>query len=93
MFLGPHADVQVHVFSVGCPGIDRMLRFRDRLRADEQDGERYAAAKRALAARTWRYAQHYADAKSDVVEESLRGHGRERRREGLPWSTSARTQG
>jgi GrpB-like predicted nucleotidyltransferase (UPF0157 family) len=71
MFLGPHADVQVHVFSAGCPEIDRMLRFRDRLRADEQDRERYAAAKRALAARKWRYVQHYADAKGDVVEDIL----------------------
>jgi GrpB-like predicted nucleotidyltransferase (UPF0157 family) len=39
-----------------------MLRFRDRLRASAADRERYAAAKRELAARRWRYTQQYADA-------------------------------
>ena len=44
-------DVNLHVFSAGCPEIERMLRFRDRLRSNAADRERYAAAKRELAAR------------------------------------------
>jgi ribosomal-protein-alanine N-acetyltransferase len=48
-----------------------MTRFRDRLRADRADRERYAAAKRELAGRRWRYVQEYADAKDDVVAEII----------------------
>ncbi len=47
------------------------LRFRDRLRADHADRERYAAAKRELAARDWKFVQQYADAKTEVVHEIL----------------------
>ena len=50
---------------------ERMARFRDRLRADAADRERYAAKKRELAAREWEYVQDYADAKADVVEDIL----------------------
>src|SRR5690242_1152937 len=63
------AGVNLHVFTVGSPELTRMTRFRDRLRADRADRERYAAAKRALADRRWRYLQDYADAKSEVVGE------------------------
>jgi GrpB-like predicted nucleotidyltransferase (UPF0157 family) len=49
-----------------------MLRFRDLLRADPDARERYAATKRALAARPWRYTQEYADAKGEIVEAILR---------------------
>ncbi len=44
-----------------------MIRFRDWLRTNDADRERYAATRRELGARTWRYVQHYADAKGDVV--------------------------
>lgn len=63
--------LNLHVFSAGCPEIERMLLFRDRLRADEADRELYARAKRGLAERTWTYVQNYADAKSQVVEEII----------------------
>lgn len=62
---------QLHVFSVECEEIDRMLAFRDRLRGHEDDRRRYEEAKRALAARTWKHMQHYADAKSGIVREIL----------------------
>jgi GrpB-like predicted nucleotidyltransferase (UPF0157 family) len=68
---GPDTPANLHVFSAGCEEIDRVLRFRDRLRTDDADRELYAAAKRELADRTWTYVQHYADAKSAVVEEIL----------------------
>jgi GrpB-like predicted nucleotidyltransferase (UPF0157 family) len=71
MFNGPDTDINLHVFGVGCAEIDRMLAFRDHLRAHAADRERYAAAKRELAARRWRHVQDYADAKSDVVREIL----------------------
>jgi GrpB-like predicted nucleotidyltransferase (UPF0157 family) len=63
--------VNLHVFSAGCPEIDRMLLFRDCLRADPAERDRYAAVKRELAARRWRHVQNYADAKTAVVEEIL----------------------
>jgi GrpB-like predicted nucleotidyltransferase (UPF0157 family)/SAM-dependent methyltransferase len=73
MLKGPDTDVNLHVFSPGSAEVDRMVRFRDRLRADAADRERYAASKRALASRTWAYVQHYADAKSGIVEDILAG--------------------
>jgi GrpB-like predicted nucleotidyltransferase (UPF0157 family) len=69
MLEGADADVNVHVFSTGCPEIDRMLLFRDRLRADSVERERYAAVKRELASQRWHHMQHYADAKTAVVNE------------------------
>lgn len=71
LFKGPDTDVNVHVFSERCAEIGRMLAFRDHLRRDPEDRELYLRTKRELAARTWRYVQHYADAKTRVVEEIL----------------------
>jgi GrpB-like predicted nucleotidyltransferase (UPF0157 family) len=71
MFKGPDTNVNLHVFSAGCDEVDRMLLFRDRLRANTEDRDLYAAAKRELAAREWKYVQQYADAKSVVVQEIL----------------------
>jgi GrpB-like predicted nucleotidyltransferase (UPF0157 family) len=61
----------VHVFTGGSDEVDRMLRFRDRLRTDAGDRELYARTKRALADQQWRHVQHYAQAKSEVVEQIL----------------------
>jgi len=71
MFEGRDPAAHVHVFTAGDPEIRRMVAFRDRLRSDAGDRERYAAAKRRLAARRWRHVQHYADAKSGVIEQIL----------------------
>ena len=73
LFKGPDTNVNVHVFSQGCEEIERMLRFRDRLRANAADRNRYAAEKRRLAAREWTYVQNYADAKAGIVASILRG--------------------
>ena len=64
-------DVNLHVFSEGCREIEKMLLFRDWVRAHPEDRDRYAAEKRRLGAQNWKYVQHYADAKSTVVEEIL----------------------
>lgn len=61
----------LHVFSEGCEEIERMTRFRDWLREHEADRRLYETTKRELAKRTWRHVQHYADAKSEVVERIL----------------------
>lgn len=68
---GPDTDVNLHVFSAGSREVERMLLFRDRLRAVDEDRERYVAAKRALAERRWEHTQQYADAKTPVVEEII----------------------
>jgi GrpB-like predicted nucleotidyltransferase (UPF0157 family) len=65
---GPDTDVNVHVFSAGSVEIERMVGFRDWLRTHDDDRELYERTKRELAARTWRHVQHYADAKTAVVE-------------------------
>jgi GrpB-like predicted nucleotidyltransferase (UPF0157 family)/uncharacterized cupin superfamily protein len=65
----PDMGANVHIFSEGCVEIDRMLAFRDRLRANEADRELYERAKRELAAREWTYVQDYANAKTEVVRE------------------------
>jgi GrpB-like predicted nucleotidyltransferase (UPF0157 family) len=71
MLKGTEPAVNLHVFTVGSLEVERMLLFRDRLRAVPRDRERYAAAKRALSQREWAYVQHYADSKTDVIEEIL----------------------
>ena len=71
VFKGPETNINLHVFSAGCEETDRMLLFRDWLRANEADRERYAAAKRELAARDWKYVQQYADSKTEIVSEIM----------------------
>jgi GrpB-like predicted nucleotidyltransferase (UPF0157 family) len=71
MFKGPRKDVNLHVFSAGCPEIDRMLAFRDWLRSCASDRELYARSKQALAQQDWKYMQNYADAKTAVIEEIM----------------------
>ncbi len=68
LFKGPAANINLHVFSAGCVEIERMLRFRDRLRSNASDRDLYERTKRELAARRWNYVQEYADAKTEVVE-------------------------
>jgi GrpB-like predicted nucleotidyltransferase (UPF0157 family) len=64
-------DVNLHVFSPGAAEIERMLRFRDHLRANAADRELYEREKRELAQREWKYVQNYADAKTQIVEAIL----------------------
>jgi GrpB-like predicted nucleotidyltransferase (UPF0157 family) len=64
-------DSNVHVFSLGCEEITRMVVFRDWLRRHDEERRRYEEVKRELASRTWRHVQNYADAKSAVVREIL----------------------
>ncbi|HKW32770.1 MAG TPA: GrpB family protein [Candidatus Acidoferrum sp.] len=71
LFKGPEDRVNLHVFSLGCPEIERMVRFRNWLRVSKEDRELYARTKRNLAEREWKYTQNYADAKSKVIEDIM----------------------
>ena len=64
-------DANIHVFTQGCEEIGRMILFRDWLRTNAGDRLRYEETKKALAARTWKYVQNYADAKTEIVHEIL----------------------
>jgi GrpB-like predicted nucleotidyltransferase (UPF0157 family) len=68
MFRTPEKEVHVHDFSVGSPEIERYLLLRDRLRQNGGDRELYAQTKRELAKQDWPTMEHYAEAKTDVVE-------------------------
>lgn len=71
VFRGPRRLINLHVFSSGCVEVERMLLFRDHLRANAADRELYARTKRELAKKEWKFVQNYADAKTAVVKEIL----------------------
>ena len=89
VFKGPDTNVNLHVYSPGSPEIERYLIFRDRLRSDPADRERYQHVKRELARRDWRYVQQYADAKTEVVERSSPGHRARQPGRDLDWTSHA----
>jgi GrpB-like predicted nucleotidyltransferase (UPF0157 family) len=68
-------DVHLHVFGPDAAEADRMLAFRNILRTDTSARQRYERVKRRLARREWPTMQHYADAKSDVINDVLREAG------------------
>lgn len=68
MFRTPEKDVHVHVYSTGCPEIERNLIFRDRLRGNVNDRLRYEQTKRELAAKEWPDMNEYVNAKTEVIE-------------------------
>lgn len=68
MFRTPEKDVHVHIYSAGCPEIQRNLLFRDHLRADVAERERYERTKRTLATEEWSDMNDYAAAKTGVIE-------------------------
>ena len=72
MLRTPAKDVHLHVYGPESPEIGRNLLFRDRLRTHAAERELYAAAKRRLAAQGWPTMQHYAEAKTGVIEAILR---------------------
>ena len=63
--------VNLHVFTVGSPEIERVLAFRDRCRSVPEERQLYLETKQALASQVWRHVQHYANAKGEVVEEII----------------------
>jgi GrpB-like predicted nucleotidyltransferase (UPF0157 family) len=71
LFKGPDTEINLHVFSRDCSEIERMLGFRNWLRENAADRELYSRTKSALAAQAWSSVDHYADAKTAVVEAIL----------------------
>jgi GrpB-like predicted nucleotidyltransferase (UPF0157 family) len=71
MFRPATADANIHVWRAGDVEERRYLLLRDHLRACAEDRALYAEAKRELAARTWRSVDHYAVAKTQVIEAIL----------------------
>jgi GrpB-like predicted nucleotidyltransferase (UPF0157 family) len=71
LFKDPENSVNLHVFSAGCPEVDRMLTFRDWLRTSRGDRDLYARSKQTLAQQEWKYTQNYADAKTAVIDEIM----------------------
>jgi GrpB-like predicted nucleotidyltransferase (UPF0157 family) len=69
LFRSHDTDINLHVYSFGCPEIDKMLMFRDWLRSNDADRKLHERTKRELSKRTWKYVQDYADSKTSVVEE------------------------
>ena len=68
MLRTPARDVHIHVFSAGSTEIERYLTFRDRLRCNAVDRQRYETKKRALATQSWSDMDAYANAKTEVIE-------------------------
>ena len=71
MFKGPDTDINLHVFSEGESEVKRIMKFRNWLRANPSDRDKYASVKRSLAKREWRHVQHYADEKTSIVKEIM----------------------
>lgn len=71
MFKSSQPETNLHVFSDHCPEVDRMLAFRDWLRANPADRDLYARTKLALSQQRWERVQDYADAKTSVVEQIM----------------------
>ena len=69
MFRTPARDVHVHVYSAGSSEIERNLIFRDRLRSNPQDRQRYEDTKRKLATQSWSDMNAYAAAKTQIIEQ------------------------
>jgi len=71
LFKGPDTVIGLHTFTVGSTEIEKMLRFRDWLRTNDDDRDLYQRTKLELADRRWEFTQQYADSKSAVVHEIL----------------------
>jgi GrpB-like predicted nucleotidyltransferase (UPF0157 family) len=71
MFKGSSPETNIHVFSLGCEEIDRVLTFRNWLRANPGDRDLYARTKLALARQDWKHVQEYADSKTPVIAEIM----------------------
>jgi GrpB-like predicted nucleotidyltransferase (UPF0157 family) len=67
----PDEPVNLHCYPPDHEEVHRYLAFRDQLRADAGDRDRYAATKRRLAQREWRDMNYYAEAKRPVIDEIL----------------------
>jgi len=68
---GSGIDINLHVFSEKTSEIEKMIIFRNWLRSHDDDRNEYEKVKRELSQHIWRHIQHYADAKTVVIEKTL----------------------
>lgn len=71
MFRTPERDVHIHIYSAGCPEIQRNLIFRDRLRGNAEDRKLYDRVKRELAKKDWPDMNAYPNAKTEVIDKLI----------------------
>ena len=69
----PDLDVHVHIWAHDSPEAAALVEFRDRLRCSSTSRDLYAATKQDLAAQDWPTMNHYADAKTEIIQQILRG--------------------
>lgn len=72
MLRTPALDVHIHVCKTGSDWERRNLLFRDWLRTNKQDHGAYSRLREELANSKWETMNHYADAKSDLIQEITR---------------------
>ncbi len=71
MLKSPNVEGNIHVFSAGCAETERMVTFRNWLRANEADRTLYEREKLRLAGKVWQHVQDYANAKTAVINEIM----------------------
>ena len=71
MYKGFDPEVNLHVFSQGCPELARCRYFRDWLRVAHADRTLYGQFKQALALLEWDHVDDYSDAKRDIIDEIM----------------------
>jgi GrpB-like predicted nucleotidyltransferase (UPF0157 family) len=71
LFKGPDTNINLHVFSPGCPETTRHVVFRDWLLTHPKDRDRYAETKRRLATGTDDI-RAYTEAKNDLIDDIYR---------------------
>ncbi len=62
----------VHIFEIGHPEIERMLNFRDYLRAHPDEAQAYSQLKETLARKFPKDIDSYTEGKSDFINEIIR---------------------
>jgi GrpB-like predicted nucleotidyltransferase (UPF0157 family) len=62
----------VHIFEIGHPEIERMLSFRDYLRANPEEALAYTQLKETLAKKYPRSIDQYTEGKSEFINEMIR---------------------
>jgi GrpB-like predicted nucleotidyltransferase (UPF0157 family) len=65
---GPDTNINLHVFSPGCPEVIRHRLFRDWLRDHDDDRDRYATVKQELALRH-DDVRDYSEAKNGIIDD------------------------
>lgn len=61
----------LHVYGEGDDAVERYLRFRDQLRRDASDRQRYEDLKRALSEHEWPDVNYYAEAKGELIRQII----------------------